>query len=106
MLWWRHQEGKYTYYCNRGCGRITEINRPKSLDHFTKALCKKLYFHSVEFSSGGGAPLPAKILAGQNQRRNPERYDPLCLSFRCTGQACHRLGGTQRRDHHTPMPVL
>ena len=34
-------------------------------------LSKKLYFLSVGFSSGGGAPLPAMILAGRSQRRNP-----------------------------------
>src|ERR1039457_4018215 len=29
MLWWRHQEGKYTYYCNRGCSRGRDgLHRP------------------------------------------------------------------------------
>jgi hypothetical protein len=42
-------------------------NRPISRIMFGK----KLYFLSVVFSSGGGAPLPAVILAGRSQRRNP-----------------------------------
>jgi hypothetical protein len=32
---------------------------------------KKLYFLSVGFSSGGGAPLPASILADQSKKRGP-----------------------------------
>ena len=32
---------------------------------------KKLYFLSVGFSSGGGAPLPASILADRSRKRNP-----------------------------------
>ena len=35
------------------------------------AVGKKLYFLSVGFSSGGGAPLPASILAGRSRKRNP-----------------------------------
>ena len=32
---------------------------------------KKYIFFQLYFSSGGGAPLPAMILAGRSQRRNP-----------------------------------
>ena len=34
-------------------------------------LVRDYIFFQLYFSSGGGAPLPAMILAGRNQRRNP-----------------------------------
>src|ERR1035437_499235 len=41
------------------------------LDHALPPGGKKYIFFQLEFSSGGRAPLPAMILAGRNQRRNP-----------------------------------
>ncbi len=35
------------------------------------AVGKKLYFLSGGFSSGGGVPLPASILADRSRKRNP-----------------------------------
>src|ERR1019366_4888384 len=34
-------------------------------------LVRSYIFFQLDFSSGGGAPLPAVILAGRSQRRNP-----------------------------------
>ena len=77
-------------------------NRPISRIMFGK----KLYFLSVVFFFRRRGPLPAVILAGRSQRRNPCEYDPLCRSFRCAGQACHRLGRRLRQDHLTPLSSL
>src|ERR1700733_3802534 len=66
-------------------------------------LVRDYIFFQLYFSSGGGAPLPAMILAVEASSGTPARYDPLCRSFRCAGQACHRLGRRLRQDHLTPM---
>jgi hypothetical protein len=54
---------------------------------------KKLYFFQLDFSSGGGVPLRAVILAGPSQRRNPcevrsslSQFPPGRTSLQPTGQ--------------------
>src|ERR1039458_9335247 len=90
----------------RGSGRVVGNNRPKSPHPTMESLTKGLYFLSVEFSSGGGVPLPSMSLAVGGRGGTPVRYGLLYPSFRRAGQACDRLGGTLLRDRHSPMPVL
>jgi len=46
---------------------LGEVNRPISFNRAAKAVDKRLYFLSVGFSSGGGAPSRLQILAGQGR---------------------------------------
>jgi hypothetical protein len=63
------------------------LNRPMSRITSLKAVSEKLYSLPVGFSSGGGAPLPAQILAGQRRGRTPGSYDSLYPTFCLAAQA-------------------
>src|SRR5262250_1517454 len=79
-----------------------------SLNHTCKqTVAEKRYSLPVGiFLSGGGAPLPAQILAGQRRGRAPMSYDSLYPTFRPVAQARNRLGRKLRRGPSAAMPCL
>ena len=101
-----------------GIGDNRLINRPVKLTwsrlllanilNHTPKSCRRegLFSFSWIFSSGGGAPLPAEILAGQRRGRAPMSYDSFYPTFRLRAQARNGLGHELRRGYSAAMSRL
>src|SRR5215470_16790087 len=89
---------------NGGKGKITG---QLSGSHPLKGAAEKRYSLPVGiFSSGGGALLPAQILAGQRRGRAPMSYGSFYPTFRPAAQARNRLGRGVRRRYPAAMSCL
>ena len=85
---WSDITGQYSYHIPKSCRR------------------EGLFSFSWIFSSGGGASLPAEILAGQRRGRAPMSYDSFYPTFRLPTQARNGLGHELRRCYCAAMSRL
>src|SRR6266404_993983 len=86
---------------------ISRLLPANILNHIPKS-CRRegLFSFSWIFSSGGGAPLPAEILAGQHRGRAPMSYDSFYPTFRPPAQARKGVGRGLRRGPSAAMSRL